>query len=399
MNVLHMISNMPITGAASVVCGLSSALIREDVCCEIATTQGHEVSQSYGTEAKTHCFPAWSPVSRWWRAWSPSLSRFLEAEVRRFDLVHIHGLWDYAGFSAFRAAKRHNIPFVISPHGGVTERALRQKRFRKYFYMRMVQARILRSAVAIHCLGDSEVADIARLGIQAPVFVVPNGIPVDLPDIFAHVDVSSFLARHPVLAGKRVILYLGRLHPGKGLPVLIRSFSRVAAKFPDVVLLVAGPDERGTRGKMESELRILGIRERVVFTGFLAGYGRDWVAAFSCADIFVLPSYFEGFSSAIVEAMAAGLPVVISEYCGSICEGVRNEEAGVVVPVQEEPLAEAMASLLADEQRRQRMVGAAQRLGRRYAWPRLAQSMAAHYLEIIERRCSFGTSRLEKVET
>ena len=160
--------------------------------------------------------------------------------------------------------------------------------------------------------------------------------------------------------------------------ILARSFVRVASGFQDVVLLIVGPDEDGTRNTVEQILRTAGVLDRAVFTGMLTG--GDRLAAFACADVFVLTSYAEGFSHAVLEALAAGLPVVISEQCNF--PEVAEANAGFVVPTEEAPVAEAISALLSDGTRH---VG---RNGRRlvmerYTWPAIAESTADFYRTLI----------------
>ena len=128
---------------------------------------------------------------------------------------------------------------------------------------------MLKSAAIIHCLSDWERDQVAQLGIETPTFIIPNGIFLDLPDTIANTDSSRFLARYPGLVGKKVILFMGRLHVQKGLEVLASSFSRITARFHDAVLLIAGPDDArdNSKEKMIVKLKTAGIQDRVIFTG------------------------------------------------------------------------------------------------------------------------------------
>ena len=261
-------------------------------------------------------------------------------------------------------------------HGALEEWTLGHKAFRKKIYMKIVQDRILNSAAAIHAITDSEAARISQLGYNVPTFTVPNGVPVELPARFRSVDASDFLKRYPQLKGKKVILYMGRMHPIKGTDILARSFAEIGSRFEDAVILFAGPDEDGTRRRIENTLNKLGVADRAAFTGMLAG--EDWYAAFRCADIFILPSYSEGFSVAVLEAMAAGLPVVISDQCNF--PEVRQNCAGRVVPLDDTSLTNAVMSLLSDKALSDRMGKNGLRLiEERYNWTAIARSVANAY--------------------
>ena len=247
-----------------------------------------------------YALPA-TAIGHIWNAHSPALARFVEANIGRFDLLHVHELWHYPSYVAVRTARRHGIPYLISIHGELGERAIRRKGLRKWLYMKVVQGRMLRSATALHALTEFEAAEAGRLGVSTKIALVPNGVSTDFLQGIERIDTADFLKRHPQLAGKRVILFLGRVAQTKGLDVLARSFIETAKRFADAVLLVVGPDRGDTQRKIVRLLASAGLSDRVTFTGVLVG--ADKLAAFACADVFVLPSRMEGFSNAVLEAL------------------------------------------------------------------------------------------------
>ena len=310
--------------------------------------------------------------ARFWTAYSTRLSRFIEAQLAagRYDLVYIHEIWHYASYAAARAAVRHGVPYVQAFHGALNLWRIRQKGFRKLVYALAVQKRLVNSASALHVLTPTEKARVVELGFTKPSFIIPNGVDPDVMDALP--DTSDFLGRYTQLNGKRVVLFLGRIHPVKGLDILARSFSMVASRIEDAVLLVVGPDEVGTRSTIESILRESGVLDRAVFTGLLTG--NDKAAALACADLFVLPSHSEGFSHAILEAMAAGLPVVISEQCHF--SEVAECDAGFVVENSEASVADAVGALLSDDDLRARMgCNGRELVTSRYTWDAIAGSV------------------------
>ncbi len=203
----------------------------------------------------------------------------------------------------------------------------------------------------------------------------------------AETDAPNFLAQYPELKGKRVILFLGRMHLMKGLDALARGFAAIAGRFPDAALLVAGPDIDGSRGRMASILREAGVLERAVFPGMLTG--NDKLAALRRAGLFVLSSYSEGFSVAVIEALACGLPVVISEEC--CLPEVAESEAGFVVGAAGDQVAGAMSALLSDDGLRARMGRNGRKLvEQRYTWESVAQSVANAYRAVVDRGVGLG---------
>ena len=381
MNVLHVTPSMSPEwgGPVAVVSELIPALSGEGVRCEIAATRGHRVGGDIASPqgTPTHIFDAGLPA-RVWTAYSSGLTGFLDENIARFDVVHVHEIWHHAGYSAFRAAKKNGVPFVLTPHGELSEWSMRHKAWKKRIYMTLILDSVLRNADAIHAITQAEKDRIAALGYDTPVAVAPNGIdaaPFDnLP------DPSRFLSRLPALEGKRVILFLGRLNPTKGLDILARGFGDIARRFPDAVLLMVGPDEEGGRQGMETILRSEGVLDRAVFTGMLTG--EDKLAAMACADVFALPSYSEGFSIAILEAMAVRLPVVITEGCNF--PEVAEHSAGFVVEAADAPVSEAIDALLSDDDLRVRMGEHGRKLvAERYTWRAAASAIAALYRGLV----------------
>ena len=385
MKALHVTASMSPEwgGPVKVATELTAALARLGVHCEIATATGHRVGicdADTPSGVPVHRFETGLPA-RLWPAYSGRLSGFLDEVTGGFDVVHAHEIWHYAGYAAFRAARKHNVPYVLTVHGALDQWRLRQKWLKKRVYQRLVQDNIINSADALHALTRAEEAQFRELGYETDVFVAPNGVALGpspgLP------DTSGLLAKYPQFRGKRVILFLGRLHIIKGLDVLARAFAAITDEYPDCALLVVGPDEDGSQGRMEAILREAGILHRAVFTGMLTG--DDKQAALECADLFVLPSHSEGFSAAVLEALAAGLPVVISGQCHF--PEVAESEAGFVVESRGEAVAAAMGRLLSDDALRLRMGRNGRKLvAERYTWAGVAESVYGVYRTLAEKR-------------
>ena len=381
MKVLHVIPSMApeLGGAPEAVRGLTLALARQGVHCEIVTARGPVA----GTDVlpvpgvPIHRFDTEFPAP-FWPAFSRKLGAFLDAEARRFDLVHLHQTLSYSTYAASRAARKYALPYVLSLRGELAAVCLRRSRFRKWIYRQVLLNGIVRSADALHIVSRAEAAHAAVLDYNTQTFLVPNGIFPDEAVPPAAVDLT---AEYPMLAGKRVVLFIGRLHWIKGLDVLARSFAMAARKFPDSMLLVVGPDD-GARGTMESILRSNGVLERAVFTGTLTGEHKR--AAFQCADLFVMPSYSEAFSNAVLEALGASLPVVISDRCNF--PEVAEHGAGFVVPSNDVAVCEAMGSLLSDSSMGDRMGRNGRKLvTERYTWKAAAASMVDCYRSLLRR--------------
>jgi glycosyltransferase involved in cell wall biosynthesis len=228
--------------------------------------------------------------------------------IRNANGLHIHGIWEMHSMMATGIARNCRRPYIVSAHGMLEPWALNHKRLKKAFYAAMIETRNLRGAACLRALSAAEVDDYRRLGLTNKIAIVPNGIetpPAGVPE--------RFWLRHPELRDRKVVLFLGRLHPKKGLPMLLEAWSRVQPSDPDAHLLIAGPDSEGEKANLEGIAAQLGLRGSVSFPGMITG--QDKWDAMAAAKLFVLPSYSEGFSMAVLEALAMGLPVIVTEPC------------------------------------------------------------------------------------
>jgi glycosyltransferase involved in cell wall biosynthesis len=229
----------------------------------------------------------------------------------------------------------------------LTPWSLTQSRIKKTLYL-PVERRNVRGAAALHFFTSEEGEQSARWGSPAKTLILPNGVPLvhyDRPG-----DREWMERLYPVLRGKVVLLFLGRLHPGKGLDILIPAFSRLLTTRPECTLVVCGPDDEfGV--EVEQMVRTLGLSEAVLRTGFVVGEAKR--ALLGGADVFVLPSRHEGDSVAIKEAMQAGLPLIITSQCGF--PDAAKAGVGIVVEQRIDELAQGMERLVADLNLRQEM--------------------------------------------
>jgi len=211
------------------------------------------------------------------------------------DLVHGHGLWKGEALAAARLADRCNCPLVMSPHGMLEPWALRNSRWKKFLPWMLWERRTLASATLLQAMSGQEADGFVPLGLYNPVSIQPVGL-----------DMAQIQPRPPRPTGPRTCLFLSRIHPKKGLPMLVRAWAKV--RPPNWQLLIAGPDDNGHRGEVERLAAGLGLGDGVVLRG--PAYGAEKWNLLASADLFVLPSYSENFGIVVAEAMAAGLPVI-----------------------------------------------------------------------------------------
>ncbi len=297
------------TGVANAVTGLAYALKAEGIHAELCAPLGKGDQMETLNALRgltTHLFPQ-SPLLP--RTVTPALGRFLEQSTQRFDLVHIHGLWRYPQWVAAQAAQRRGIPYVISPHGMCEPFEMARKGWRKQLHWNLLERHNLGQASAIHAITEEERSHCERM-IKTPVQVIPNGVTVALP-----VEHAPELESHLPLALPStvpVLLFLGRLHPKKGLDLLLQALSQ-SEQGQSIHLVLAGPDPVGYRATLLEQVNRYHLEARVHFPGMVTGLAKR--ALLARADAFVLPSYSEGFSIAVLEAMAAAKPVIITRRC------------------------------------------------------------------------------------
>jgi glycosyltransferase involved in cell wall biosynthesis len=265
------------------------------------------------------------------------------------DLVHSHGLWTDMSRLAGAVARRRGAPHLLAPCGMLAPGALRHHGWKKAPVRWWFQDRVLREAPCLHAKSHKEYEDIRRFGLSNPVAVIPN--PIARPVI------SNAETLKAESGNRRRVLFLGRLHPVKGVGRLVEAWARIQRqqaesreRESDWVLVLAGPDEGGMRRGLEAVLREAGCSDSVVFTGQL-DEGQKW-GALAAADLFVMPSDFENFGNAIVEAMSCGVPVITT--AGTPWEELRTAGAGWCVAPAVEDLTAALREALAmpDDQRR-----------------------------------------------
>ena len=277
------------------------------------------------------------------RNYSPSRARWMiDSQLRRGMLdaikktsgVHIHGVWETHCMIAAGMAREAKRPYIISVHGMLEQWALRNKRLKKALYAALFEIRRMQRAACLRALSVDEVDDYRRLGLTNPIAIIPNGIdepPSISPDLF--------LAGYPELQGKRIVLFLGRLHAKKGLDLLLQAWARTGEFRADARLVIAGPDSDNMQATLTRQASELSIGQSVTFTGMLEGDFK-W-SALAASSLFVLPSYSEGFSMAILEAMAMGVPVLVTREC-HIPEAA-SHQCGWVIPAAVAPLEQALA--------------------------------------------------------
>jgi glycosyltransferase involved in cell wall biosynthesis len=362
--------------------GLSSAV--PAVGRSVAQTEGFDVSLAGFCAPEEHFKPvgfdsehlSFWPISR--KSWLQDrvghsvIRKAFEEQVRTSDGIHIHGLWEQSTAIAASTARTSNKPYVLSAHGMLEPWALANKPLRKFVYGRLVERNNVARATSLHALTLKEVQHFRSFGARNPIAVIPNG--VDIPE---RVDSQLFFNAFPSLEGKRIVLFLARLHTKKGLDLLIESWSAIASDYPDAHLVLAGPDSDGTRPRLEQLILARNVTDSVTFTGMLQD-AMKW-SALAGAEAFALPSFSEGLSVSVLEAMGMSLPVIVTEPCNM--PEVVSHDAGWQIQPDVAELTDVLRELLTNSPIQNQAIGrrGARLVQTRYTWPIIATQLAELY--------------------
>jgi glycosyltransferase involved in cell wall biosynthesis len=313
----------------------------------------------------------------------PGLVGRLRELADQHDVVVVHGLWQYPGFATWRALNGSSVPYLVQTHGMLDpwfKRTFPLKHLKKWCYWPWGEYRVLRDAKAVlfTCERERQLARESFWLYQAREQVISYGTASPAGDPV--LQRQQFLERFPELAGKRVLLFLGRIHPKKGVDLLIDAFAAVASADENLQLVIAGPDQVGWQEALQRQAEGLGVEDRISWPGMLLG-DLKW-GAFHAAELFCLPSHQENFGIAVAEALACGLPVAIGEPV-NISGEVAEAKAGLVHADTAEGTRDALQQWLALDGAERRAMGERGRalFAERYE----IKAAAAHFQQLLGR--------------
>ena len=341
MKVLHVISSVDPRGGGPIEGVFASSAVW--------SRHGHE-RHIVSLDAADAPWVATSPVTvfaigitgRWYRAlrrvlpwlrygYSPALTRWLQSCAEDYDAVIVNGLWNYASYGSWRALRNLEVPYFVFTHGMLDpwfNTAYPIKTFFKLTFWKLFEHKVLRDAcgVLFTCDEERQLAPQSFRPYAAKEFVVGYGTR----DIDGDPEAQrrAFLAQVPKLADRKFILFLSCIHPKKGVDLLIQAFARHARTFPEIDLVIAGPDQTGWKAELQRLAGELGVAKRIHWPGMLSGEPK-W-GAFRSAAYFALPSHQENFGIVVAEAMALSKPVLITNKV-NIWREIETDGAGLVV--------------------------------------------------------------------
>ncbi|QEE29535.1 glycosyltransferase [Terriglobus albidus] len=261
--------------------------------------------------------------------YTSKLIPWLKKNRSRFDGAVVNGLWNYGGLAAYRALFGE-IPYLVFPHGMLDpyfKSAYPLKHLKKLAYWLSAEYRVLKGAnyVLFTSQAEKELAEKTFPIYRWTPHIVPYG--ADTPRIQKAEALRAFYDHAPELRGKRFLLFLGRIHPKKGVDLMLQAFAQTAALDPELHLVIAGPDQVGWRHELQTIVDKAGLTSRVHWPGMLKG-ALKWGAFYAC-EAFILPSHQENFGIAVAEALACGKPVLLSDQV-NIAPDIKADSVGLV---------------------------------------------------------------------
>jgi glycosyltransferase involved in cell wall biosynthesis len=315
-------------------------------------------------------YPLTAPAARLlpFYFYSPQLRRACMEEINCYDVVYLPGNWTYPFQVAASAALQQEVPYVISPRGSFMDWSMQQKSLKKRIYLRLVEERLINQAAAIHATSSMEAEQQQKWSFASPLVVIPNG--VDLSPYEKLPRRGRLLSRLNITPEETLSIFVGRLHKEKRPQLMVEAFSRVVEQNPASHLVIVGPDQDSSGKLLRETVHQKGLQSHIHFTGLLQG--AELLQAYADADLLVLLSHRENFGMVVVEGMACGIPVLLSEEVG-LAKDVSQAQAGSVVQPKAEAVSKEWLRLLSDSQLRREMG----RRGKQLAYDSFAHGVVA----------------------
>lgn len=290
---------------------------------------------------------------------SPSANQALLKYINRFDLLHIHGMWNYLSLSSCLIARSFKKPYVMTPHGALEDFAMGELRKGKEMFLSICHRQNLKKASFVHCLSEQEKNDVLNTAVNAETRIIPNSLSFFDPPPDDEVK-SLILKKYPELVDKDLILFMSRIHPKKGLDSLIKAlFLLTKQGNTKYHLVIAGPEESDYSNKIRRTVSDYQLDRFTTFTGLIEGVEKS--SLISMSRVFALPSHSEGLPMAALEAMHLGVPVVISENCNLTTE-IQSSMAGLICKPDPISIRDCIKTISENEHLHEKMGKSAQSL-------------------------------------
>lgn len=315
--------------------------------------------------------------------YSPAMEKFANGTIgREFDVVHQHCIWSGVFRTTRLLYERRSVPYIIAPHGSLESWALKRYRWGKKLALFLYQAENLRNAACLYALSKQEMVGFHEFGLRNPVAVIPNGISQSWLE--SEGDAEAFRRSFNINPGQRIMLFLSRITPVKGILLLIEAMAEVRQYLDGWLLVLAGTGESDHLTEIRAAIKKYHLENYVVFTGMLINQAkRD---AFAAADLFVLPTKREAAPIVVLEALGAGIPVLTTK--GAPWADLVSHNCGWWVDVAAGAIAEALHQTLNQSTERLLLMGqrGKELVASKYTWAKSAQMTIELYKWLLGRR-------------
>lgn len=332
-----------------------------------------------GKKVPVRFFPRFSPPIHAVRefAFSGSLTIWLWQHLRDYDLIHVHAIFSYPATIAMTIARQQNIPYVNSPHGLLCQWSLQQGAQKKHIYLNLLEKANLFGAKAIHVTARQEQVEIELLGWALKTVVLPLGLQISPAIADARAQLHRML---DIPSQVPILLFLSRIHPKKGVDYLIPALGKLRDRHFAFVLAGSGDPEY--EAVLERLIQANHLGDRTFKLGFVTGINKN--TCLQGADLYVLTSHSENFGVSVLEALAAGTPVLITKGV-ALAELVRSQQLGWVVDLDIDAIAAAIAQSL-DQPQVNQQIGdrAAKYIAEHYTWNKIAVNLQQLYIAVLK---------------
>jgi glycosyltransferase involved in cell wall biosynthesis len=314
-------------------------------------------------------------------AFSYALTQWLWNNIKEYDLLHIHAIFSYPSTVAMAIARNRGIPYLVRPLGQLCEWSLQQSAFKKQLYLKLIEQTNLNHSQGLHFTSEQEEKEATKLQLGCPSFVIPHGL--DFLPVLNNAR-QRLRAQFCLPANERIILFLSRIHPKKGLDYLIAALSNLM-HYPFTFIL-AGSGDPAYEAEVQVLLKLSGLDIRTILPGFVRGETKALLL--QGADLYALTSHSENFGVAVLEALAAGLPAIVTPGV-ALADEIRHHQLGYVSELDKDAIASTLAGYLENSEAAIHMGKQAQQFTlENYTWKRNADNLIKVYGAIFNQRPS-----------